>query len=137
DPATVAAVVEEFAAGDLATTFVWLQHLGVVTRLAAAGAPALRDTFLPALCAGRRRAGIALQAALRPGPPAMRVRRDGEALVLDGAVPWVTGWGLVDLVLVAARNGDDVAFVLADARTGPALAVLPQSMVAVRASATV
>jgi alkylation response protein AidB-like acyl-CoA dehydrogenase len=39
DAATVAAVVEELAAGDLATTFVWLQHLGVVGRLAASGYP--------------------------------------------------------------------------------------------------
>jgi alkylation response protein AidB-like acyl-CoA dehydrogenase len=142
DPATVAAVVEELAAGDLATTFVWLQHLGVVGRLAAAGPPGLRSAFLPDLCAGRRRCGIALQAALRPGPPAVRVRREGAGLVLDGAVPWVTGWGLVDLVLVAARDEDDrdredVVFVLADARPGPGLAATPQRLVAVQAGATV
>ena len=93
DAATVAAVVEELAAGDLATTFVWLQHLGVVGRLATSGSPQLRSTFLADLCAGRLRAGIALQAAVRPGPPAIRARRDGAELVLDGAVPWVTGWG--------------------------------------------
>jgi alkylation response protein AidB-like acyl-CoA dehydrogenase len=137
DPATVAAVVEELAAGDLATTFVWLQHLGVVARLAAAGPAELRAAFLEDLCAGWRRAGIALQAALRPGPPAIRARRDGAELVLDGAVPWVTGWGLVDLVLVAARDGDDVLFVLADARDGPTLTASPQPMVAVAASRTV
>jgi alkylation response protein AidB-like acyl-CoA dehydrogenase len=137
DPATVVAVVEELAAGDLATTFVWLQHLGVVARLAAAGPAELRAAFLGDLCAGRRRAGIALQAALRPGPPAIRARRDGAELVLDGAVPWVTGWGLVDLVLVAARDGDDVLFVLADARDGPTLTASPQPMVAVAASRTV
>ena len=137
EPATVAAVVEELAAGDLATTFVWLQHLGVVGRLAAAGPPELRSAFLADLCAGRLRAGIALQAALRPGPPAMRVHRDGGELVLDGAVPWVTGWGLVDLLLVAARDGDDVRFVLADAQDAPTLQATPQSMVAVAASRTV
>jgi Acyl-CoA dehydrogenase, N-terminal domain len=137
EPATVAAVVEELAAGDLATTFVWLQHLGVVARLAATGPPPLRAAFLPDLCAGRRRAGIALLAALRPGPPAIRVRRDGEDLLLDGAVPWVTGWGLIDLVLLAARDEDDVAFVLVDARDGPTLATVRQRMVAVQASATV
>jgi alkylation response protein AidB-like acyl-CoA dehydrogenase len=135
--AGVAAVVEELAAGDLATTFVFLQHLGVVGRLAAAGPPELQQEFLADLCAGRRRAGIALQAAVRPGPPAIRLRRDGDVLVLDGAVPWVTGWGSVDLVLVAAREGDDVAFVLVDARPGPTLAATTQHLVAVQASATV
>ncbi|MBM7804268.1 alkylation response protein AidB-like acyl-CoA dehydrogenase [Geodermatophilus bullaregiensis] len=136
DVAAVAAVVEELAAGDLATTFVWLQHLGVVVRVAAHGPPPVRAR-LADLCAGRLRAGIALQAAVRPGPPAIRVRADGGDLVLDGAVPWVTGWGAVDVVLVAARDGEEVVFVLADAVEGPTLAVAPQRMVAVQASATV
>ncbi|WP_448639473.1 acyl-CoA dehydrogenase family protein [Geodermatophilus sp. URMC 63] len=136
DVATVAAVVEELAAGDLATTFVWLQHLGVVSRLAAHRPPALSDR-LPDLCAGRLRAGIALLAAVRPGPPAITVRADAGDLVLDGAVPWVTGWGAVDVVLVAARDGEDVLFVLVDAVAGPTLGVVRQQLVAVQASATV
>ncbi|MGY1794420.1 acyl-CoA dehydrogenase family protein [Geodermatophilus sp. SYSU D00525] len=134
DGATLAAVVEELAAGDLATAFVWLQHHGVVGRLAASRA---HPELLADLCAGRRRAGIALQAATRPDAAPVTVRRDGGDLVLDGAVPWVTGWGLLDVVLVAARDGDDVAFVLADAACGPTLAAVPQALVAVQASATV
>jgi alkylation response protein AidB-like acyl-CoA dehydrogenase len=136
DLATTAAVVEELAAGDLSTAFVWLQHLGVLRRVAAGPAP-LREALLADLCAGRRRAGIALQAAVRPRPPVIRVHRDQQGLVLDGAVPWVTGWGHVDLLLVAARDGDRVCFVLADAVPGPTLTATPQRMVAVEASATV
>ena len=132
--ATLAAVVEELAAGDLATTFVWLQHHGPVGRLAASGA---HPELLADLCRGRVRAGIALQAATRPGAAAITVRRDGADLVLDGAVPWVTGWGAVDVVLVAARDGAGVAYVLADAVEGPTLSVVPQSLVAVQASGTV
>jgi alkylation response protein AidB-like acyl-CoA dehydrogenase len=134
DGATLAAVVEELAAGDLATAFVWLQHHGVVGRLAATG---LHPDLLADLCAGRRRAGIALQAATRPDAAPVTLRRHGGDPVLDGAVPWVTGWGLVDVVLVAARDGEDVAFVLVDAVEGPGLGVVPQSLVAVQASATV
>jgi alkylation response protein AidB-like acyl-CoA dehydrogenase len=134
DEATLAAVVEELAAGDLATAFVWLQHHGAVGWLAAAGS---RPDLLADLCRGRVRAGIALQAANRPDAAPVTVRRDGGDLVLDGAVPWVTGWGLVDLLLVAAREGEDVAFVLVDAVEGPTLTVVPQSLVAVQASATV
>lgn len=134
DGATLAAVVEELAAGDLATAFVFLQHHGAVGRLAAAGS---HPDLLADLCAGRRRAGIALQAATRPDAAPITVRGDGGDLVLDGTVPWVTGWGLVDVVLVAARTGDDVAFVLVDAVRGPELDVVPQSLVAVQASATV
>jgi alkylation response protein AidB-like acyl-CoA dehydrogenase len=137
DPTTVAAVIEELAAGDLATTFIWLQHLGVVGALST-GPAALRAALLADLCAGRRRGGVGVQAATRPGPAAIAVHRDGGDLVLDGAVPWVTGWGHVDVLLVAARDdADDVCFVLADAAAGPTLTVTPQRMVAVTASATV
>jgi alkylation response protein AidB-like acyl-CoA dehydrogenase len=137
DPATVAAVVEELAAGELATTFIWLQHLGVVGAVTS-GPARLRAEFLADLCAGRRRGGVAVQAATRPGPVAIRVHRDGGDLVLDGAVPWVTGWGHVDVLLVAARDdADDVCFVLVDAAVSATLAVTPQRMVAVTASATV
>ena len=137
-PATVAAVVEELAAGDLATAFVWLQHLGVVPQVAA-GPPVLRAELLADLCTGRRRAGIALQAATRPGRDAVQVRPDGDELVLEGTVPWVTGWGHGDLLLVAARDatGETVEFVLLDAVAGPTLVATPQRLVAVTASSTV
>ncbi|MGX5657838.1 acyl-CoA dehydrogenase family protein, partial [Geodermatophilus nigrescens] len=134
DGATLAAVVEELTAGDLATAFVYLQHHGVVGRLAASGA---HPGLLADLCAGRVRAGIALQAATRPDAEPVTLRRDGGELVLDGAVPWVTGWGLVDVLVVAARDGEDVAFMLADAVEGPTLEAVPQPLVAVQASATV
>ncbi|WP_336026487.1 acyl-CoA dehydrogenase family protein [Geodermatophilus sp. FMUSA9-8] len=134
DGATLAAVVEELAAGDLATAFVYLKHHGVVGRLAASGE---HPGLLADLCAGRVRAGIALQAATRPDAEPVTLRRDGGELVLDGAVPWVTGWGLVDVLVVAARDGEDVAFVLADAVEGPTLEAVPQPLVAVQASATV
>jgi hypothetical protein len=54
DPATVATVVEELAAGDLATTFVWLQHLGVVRLLSGAGSTPRREEFLRPVSHGRR-----------------------------------------------------------------------------------
>jgi alkylation response protein AidB-like acyl-CoA dehydrogenase len=137
-PATVHAVVEELAAGDLSTTFVWLQHLGLVGMLAGVPGP-LREAHLADLCAGRLRSGIALLAANRPGPPAITARRDGDHVVLDGAVPWVTGWGHVDVLLVAARTADDdVLFLLLDAtEVAGELDTVPQSMIAVTPSATV
>jgi alkylation response protein AidB-like acyl-CoA dehydrogenase len=137
DAATVAAVIEALASGDLATTFVWLQHLGVVGAVAD-GPAGLRAEFLPDLCAGRRRGGVALQAATRLGPAAIGAHRDRNELMLDGRVPWVTGWGHVDVLLVAARDPDgEVCFVLVDAVGGPTLEAAPQRMVALTASATV
>jgi alkylation response protein AidB-like acyl-CoA dehydrogenase len=99
------AVTEALATGCLATTFVWLQHQGAVAAVAQ-GAPAVRDRHLDDLATGRRRAGVAIT-ALRPPAP-LRVTRDGSAFRLDGRVPWVTGWGLAELLLVAALDADDV-----------------------------
>jgi alkylation response protein AidB-like acyl-CoA dehydrogenase len=137
DPATVARVIEELAAGDLSTAFVWLQHLGVVSTLARAGG-ALRDAHLADLCAGRLRAGVALQAATRSGPAVVTVRAAAGGFLVEGDVPWVTGWGLVDVVLLAARDaGDVVQLFWTDAVEGPSLTALPQELVAVAASSTV
>jgi len=107
DLAAYCAVVEDLASGCLATTFVWLQHRGLVMTLAADGTPAaLRDRWLGPACRGQVRGGIAL-GGLMPGPPRLRARPDRGGWRLDGDAPWVTGWGLIDLLLVVARGPDD------------------------------
>lgn len=144
------AVVEELAAGDLATAFVWIQQVGVARWLGAASAQDERwAAQLADLRAGRAHAGIALQAALRPGPAAVVARpvddddERGDGWVLDGAVPWVTGWGLLDAVLLTARDGEEVLFLLLDlgeVRRGgqvPGLRGELLPLAAVRASRTV
>jgi alkylation response protein AidB-like acyl-CoA dehydrogenase len=58
--------------------------------------------------------------------------------VLDGEAPWVTGWGLVDVVLVAARSEDDLChWLLLDAVPAAGLSVEPLELLAVTASRTV
>ena len=119
DFAGLAAIVEALASGDMATTLVWIQHLTPVMALLGETSP-LADVWLPALVAGERRGGIAL-AGIRPTNNFLRVRRSGGDFVLDGTVPWVTGWGMIDIVYVAARDADDVVhFLLMDAPGGPA-----------------
>jgi alkylation response protein AidB-like acyl-CoA dehydrogenase len=136
DVAAFARIVEILAGGCLTTTFVWLQHQNPVRAVAASATPGLREEWLMPLCAGERRAGIAL-AGERPGPPLLSARRDGGDLVLDGEAPWVSGWGLIDVLLVAAREGDRVVRALIDAVASPSIAAEPLSLVAVNASGTV
>src|SRR5206468_12044790 len=136
DEALVPRVVEVLASGCLATTFVWLQHLGVV-RGVARGEPAVREAWLEPLCAGRRRAGVVL-AALRPGRPSVRATAVPGGYRLDGEAPWVTGWGMVDVLHTAARDADDtVVWLLLDARASASLTVTPLDLTAVNASRTV
>jgi alkylation response protein AidB-like acyl-CoA dehydrogenase len=138
DLAASCAVVEELASGCLATTFVWMQHRGLVMTLAAGSTPAvLRDRWLGPACRGQVRGAIAL-GGLLPGPPRLRARPSGDGWRLDGEAPWVTGWELTDLLLVAARGPDDsIVSLILDAAAQPGLAVTRERLAAVNASATV
>jgi alkylation response protein AidB-like acyl-CoA dehydrogenase len=135
----LSALVEEVAGGCLATAFVWIQHFGLVMTLAADTAPmALRDRWLGPACQGTVRGGIALT-GLMPGPPLLRARPEADGCWrVDGTAPWVTGWDLVDLVVVVARGPDDtVVTLIMDAVDQPGLTVSRQRLSAVDASVTV
>jgi len=138
DLCEVGGVVEELAGGCLAAAFVLIQHFRLVMTLAADSAPpALRDRWLASACQGRTRGGIALT-GLIPGPPQLRAEPAEGGWRLDGTAPWVTGWGLIDLVQVVARGPDDtVATLIMDAAAQPGLAVTRQRLAAVDASVTV
>jgi alkylation response protein AidB-like acyl-CoA dehydrogenase len=138
DALTAARVVETLGGASLATAFVWIQHHSVVRALAVAPGNELRRQWLEPLCQGRARAGIAYAALRRPGPPAAVAARAGDGgWIINGHAPWVTGWGLIDVVLVGARSGDDVVWLLLDPVAGPASVVKPVRLDALDASATV
>jgi alkylation response protein AidB-like acyl-CoA dehydrogenase len=138
DLLTMSAVTEELASGCLATAFVWVQHHGLAMTLAAETTPAaLRDQWLEPACQGKVRGGIALS-GLIPGPPLLRARPAGEGWRLDGEAPWVTGWSLIDLLLVAARGPrDSLVWLILDAADQPGLTVTRQRLAAVNTSVTV
>ena len=138
DLETYCAVTEELASGSLTTTFIWLQHRGLAMTLAAEGTPAaLRDRWLGPVCQGTLRGGIAL-AGIIPGPPLLRARSADGRWRLDGEAPWVTGWGLIDLLLVQARGpGESIVTLILDAAAQPGLTVTRQCLAAVNASVTV
>ena len=129
-------VIETLASGCLTTTFVWIQHHNPVRAVAKSATPGIRDAWLEPLARGSKRAGIA-RAGERPGPPVLAAERTADGLVLNGEAPWVTGWGLIDVVLVAAREGDDVVRVLMDAVPAETLEAERQRIVAANASGTV
>lgn len=138
DAATRAAVTEVLAGGCLTTTFVWTQHHGAVHTLAELSPEAVRREWLGPLCAGARRAGVAFAGLRRPGPPILTARRSDGAWSFKGTAPWVTGWGRIDVVHVAARDDrGQVVWALVDARESPSLRVQVLPLAAVTASGTV
>ena len=133
---TYLGVIDALASGCLATTFIWLQHPGVVRAVAGANA-ALRDRYLAPMCRGETRAGIAL-GGLIAHAPGIRARRDGDGWVFDGDAPWVTGWGRIDVLQIAGVDeGANIVYALVDAKPTSAMEVgAPLDLVALRSSAT-
>lgn len=138
DYRTVQRIVETIAGGCLTTAFVWVQHHGAVMAVAESPNEALRSEYLADLTAGRVRAGLAAGAATRPGSPLLRATPAEGGWIFDGMAPWVTGWGMVDLLHIAARGDNDVlVWALIDAVDSAEIATTPVEMVAVQASRTV
>ncbi len=137
DPRSASRIIEILASGCLTTTFVWLQHHGAVRAVRDTAGPAVRERWLKPLCSGSHRAGLALGGAL-PGPPLLRATQVPGGYLLDGTSPWVTGWGMIDILYTVARDDrDNVVTALLAASAGPTLAAEPMRLVAVTASSTV
>jgi alkylation response protein AidB-like acyl-CoA dehydrogenase len=138
DYAGTCAVVEELASSCLATTFVWVQHFRFLGAMVDPTSPAkLRDAYLAGAVRGDVKGGVALTGLL-PGPARLSARPAAGGWQVDGEAPWVTGWGMVDLVFVVARGPDEtVVSLLLDATPQPGLTVEPLRLSAANASATV
>ncbi len=126
-----AAVVERLAGSCGATWFLTTQHRfpQALSRGPLTGLPEEAITLGPAaeryragLAAASTRAGIAIAHVRRPGPPAVRAEQDGTGWTFHGVADWCTGWGLLDVVMIAGATADD-RFVLAllPARDRPGL----------------
>jgi alkylation response protein AidB-like acyl-CoA dehydrogenase len=98
-------VVEILVGGCLATTFVWIQHHGVVMAVTKTKNTELRDRWLTDLISGRRRAAVAFAGAI-PQPPRLWSKRVDGGYLLSGEAPFVSGWHSTDVVLVSARASD-------------------------------
>lgn len=128
---------ELLASGCLCTTLVLGQHLGITAMIANGGDQRMREDWVPGLAAGSIRCGAVFSGAI-PGPPQLTARETPTGYRLTGSAPWVSGWGEVDVLGVAARNAaDDIAWLLVDAEEGPTLRVHRQWLVAADASNTV
>jgi alkylation response protein AidB-like acyl-CoA dehydrogenase len=137
--------VEVLAGACLTTTFTWMQHHGVVRALAATDRVELRERHLAAAVRGDTRCGVAFAGAI-PQPPKLWATAVDGGWRLDGVAPLVTGWGIVDLLLISARDaatadaGDDearVVAVLVPALPAPGVTVHPLELAAADGSRTV
>jgi alkylation response protein AidB-like acyl-CoA dehydrogenase len=130
-------VVERLAAACLATTFVWIQHFRLLAAALDPTAPAFVGDSRREIMSGVVKGGVALT-GLQPGPAKLTATPSGEGWTLHGEAPWVSGWGLVDWLVVGARGPNDtVVNVVLDAQEQPGLVVTRRQLSALNASVTV
>nr|WP_202422670.1 acyl-CoA dehydrogenase family protein [Gordonia sp. SID5947] len=139
DLAHVVEIIEVMASGCLTTAFTWLQHHGVVISLAGTSNAPLRDELFESTTTGRLRAGVAY-AGVVPTPPRMRATRVDGGWRFDGYAPFVSGWGVVDLLQISARDvatDDVIAAILPISAVPEAISVTPLHLGAADGTRTV
>jgi alkylation response protein AidB-like acyl-CoA dehydrogenase len=130
-------VIEVLAAASLSPTFVWMQHFRLLAALMDPSTPDDLRALLPRAISGDLKGGVAL-GGLLPGPPRLRAVESDEGWILEGDAPWVSGWGIVDVLFVTARGPDKtVISAILDARDQPGLQVTHHQLSALNATATV
>ena len=138
-PDPVAREIQEILAGACCSTwFVQTQHHTPVRLLAKSELP-VRERLLRPLAAGELLAGIAY-AHVRAFPRVpVRATAERDGWRFEGTVPWYTGWGLNDVMLLAGvTDSDEIVFAFADAREQPGLrASEPMRLAALTAARTV
>lgn len=138
-PAAVARQTAEILAGACCSTwFVQTQHHTPVTTLAQSGRP-VRERLLGPMARGELLSGVAY-AHLRSYPRRpVRVTRERGGWRFDGTVPWYTGWGLNDVMLLAGvTDTGEVVFAFTEAREQPGMgASKPLRLAALTAAHTV
>ncbi|MET8829230.1 acyl-CoA dehydrogenase family protein [Streptomyces sp. NPDC004610] len=141
-PDAVAREIAEILAGACcATWFVQTQHHTPVRLLARSDAP-VRERLLRPLATGELLAGIAY-AHVRAYPRVpVRATAERGGWRFDGTVPWYTGWGLNEVMLLAGISegdaGAEVVLAFADAREQPGMrASEPLRLAALTAARTV
>lgn len=115
-PSAVARESAEILAGACCSTwFVQTQHHTPVQTLVK-GEPAARERLLGPLARGELLAGVAY-AHLRSYPKRpVRASAGQGGVRFDGTVPWYTGWGLNDVMLLAGvTDAGEVVFAFAQA----------------------
>ncbi len=100
---------EECARASGALAFLQTQHQSAVGMIVRADNDALKEDYLPKMGNGERLVGIGFSQLRRSGPPIMTAQETKGGYILNGSVPWVTGWDFYPEFLVGATLPDSQA----------------------------
>ena len=130
---------EEMARTSGTLAFCQTQHQSAVAMLSRSDNDELKDAYLPHMADGTKQVGIGFSQLRRPGPSIMRAEPTRDGYVLNGNVPWVTGWSFFPEFLVGATLPDGRAlFAVAPLVAQPSVMVSPpMRLAAMEAAMTV
>jgi alkylation response protein AidB-like acyl-CoA dehydrogenase len=92
-----------------ALAFLQTQHQSSVSMIARSENEDLKDDYLPKMGNGERLVGIGFSQLRRPGPPIMTAEATSDGYILNGHVPWITGWSFYHEFLIGATLPDGQA----------------------------
>ncbi|HEY0866763.1 MAG TPA: hypothetical protein VGE01_05275, partial [Fimbriimonas sp.] len=84
-------------------------HQSAVGMIARGENQELAEEYLPRMHDGGKLVGIGFSQLRRPGPPLMRATGTNDGYLLEGTVPWVTGWSFYPEFLIGAALPDGEA----------------------------
>lgn len=97
---------EEVARTSGTLAFLTTQHQSSVGMIAGCENEELKREYLPKMANGEKLVGIGFSQLRRSGPPIMRAERVAGGFLLNGHVPWVTGWTFFPEFLIGAALPD-------------------------------
>jgi alkylation response protein AidB-like acyl-CoA dehydrogenase len=110
---------EECSRASGALAFLQTQHQSATGLIAKSKNEALKAEYLPRMGNGEKLVGIGFSQLRRGGPPIMRAEETQGGYVLNGHVPWVTGWDYYPEFVVGATLPDGQAlFAIAPLQEG-------------------
>lgn len=87
-------------------SFLQTQHQSAGSMISKSQNDALRAEYLPKMGNGEKLVGIGFSQLRRPGPPMMRAEAQDGGYLLNGEVPWVTGYDFYPEFLMGATLPD-------------------------------
>ena len=91
--------------------FLQTQHQSATSMIAKCDNEQLKNDTLPKMGNGERLIGIGFSQLRRPGPPILTAEKVEGGYLLNGTVPWVTGYGLYhDFVIGGTLENTDAVY---------------------------
>ncbi|HIK27615.1 MAG: acyl-CoA dehydrogenase family protein [Oscillatoriaceae bacterium SKW80] len=92
-----------------ALAFLQTQHQSAALMITNSDSSALKQEYLPHLATGKRCLGVGFSQLRRPGKPLLNALPTESGFLLNGEVPWVTGFGCFKEFIAAATLPDGQA----------------------------